>query len=135
MDQPGKVVKPARGQLNIDNEHFPIIVCAWEIGLARRVRLSRPGSACSFPILGLNLVLTYGIPPDFRGGVHLFIPPYAIGPVRGLSGHAVAYRWHPQPTVRRYRTIVVLKVSPVMVAAFASPWTIQHTPIFSHTHY
>ena len=24
-------------------------------------------------ILGLNLVLTYGIPPEFRGGVHLFI--------------------------------------------------------------
>ena len=25
------------------------------------------------PILRLNLVLTYGIPPDFRGGVHLLI--------------------------------------------------------------
>ena len=24
-------------------------------------------------ILRLNLVLTYGIPPEFRGGVHLFI--------------------------------------------------------------
>ena len=24
-------------------------------------------------ILGLNLVLTYGIPPEFRGGGHLFI--------------------------------------------------------------
>ena len=24
-------------------------------------------------IFGLNLVLTYGIPPDFRDGVHLFI--------------------------------------------------------------
>ena len=24
-------------------------------------------------ILSLNLVLTYGIPPEFRGGVHLFI--------------------------------------------------------------
>ena len=26
-----------------------------------------------FSILRLNLVLTYGIPPEFRGGVHLFI--------------------------------------------------------------
>ena len=26
-----------------------------------------------FYILRLNLVLTYGIPPEFRGGVHLFI--------------------------------------------------------------
>ena len=24
-------------------------------------------------ILGLNLVLTYKIPPDFRGGLHLFM--------------------------------------------------------------
>ena len=24
-------------------------------------------------VLRLNLVLTYGIPPEFRGGVHLFI--------------------------------------------------------------
>ena len=24
-------------------------------------------------ILRLNLVLTYGIPPEFRGGVHVFI--------------------------------------------------------------
>ena len=31
-------------------------------------------------ILRLSLVLTYGIPPDFRGGVIFFLkPPYAIG--------------------------------------------------------
>ena len=48
-------------------------VRAWEFGLARRVRPFRPLSACSFSILMLNLVLTDGIPPDFRGGVHLFI--------------------------------------------------------------
>ena len=29
-------------------------------------------------ILRINLVLTYGIPPAFRGGVYLFIPPTAI---------------------------------------------------------
>ena len=41
---------------------------------ARRVWHSRPASACSFSmILRLNLVFTHGIPPDFRGGVHLFI--------------------------------------------------------------
>ena len=34
-----------------------------------RVRLSRPASACSFSTLRLNLVLTHGIPTDFRGGV------------------------------------------------------------------
>ena len=62
------------GQLNSrENEVFPVPVRAREFGLARRVRQSRPASACSFSILRLNLVLTYGIPPEFRGGVHLFI--------------------------------------------------------------
>ena len=36
-------------------------------------RDGRPASACSFSIPRMNLVLTHGIPPDFRGGVHLFI--------------------------------------------------------------
>ena len=73
MDQPGKAANPARGQLNRENEHSPVPVRAWEFGLARRVQPFRPASACSFSILRLNLVLTYGIPPEFRGGVHLFI--------------------------------------------------------------
>ena len=128
-------------------------------------------------ILRLNLVLTYGIPPEFRVGVYLFIltrhtpsgqsrvyrvtqlrtdgvpcrvsagtgpvnlklvpnecclgrspwtnfsgaylrdfsrvsrrcpffffnPPYAIGSIPSLSGHAIAYRWRSLPSVRRHR--------------------------------
>ena len=73
MDQPGKVANPARGQLKRKNEYFPVKVRAGEFGLARGVRQSRPASACSFSLLRLNLVITYGIPPEFRGGVHLFI--------------------------------------------------------------
>ena len=30
-------------------------------------------------------------------------PPYAIGSVTSLSGHAIAYRWRSLPRVRRYR--------------------------------
>ena len=41
MDQPGKIVNPpvVRGQLNRENEYFPVVrvVRAWEFGLARRV--------------------------------------------------------------------------------------------------
>ena len=70
MDQPGKDANPARGQLNRKNKYFPFRVRAGEFGLARWVRQSRPASACSFSKLRLNLVLTYGIPPEFRGGVH-----------------------------------------------------------------
>ena len=73
MNQPGKVAKPARGQLNRENEYLAVPIRAWDFGLARRVRPSRPASDCSFSIPSLNLVLTHGIPPDFRGSVHLLI--------------------------------------------------------------
>ena len=38
MDQPGKVGNPARGQLNRENEYFPVPVSVWKVGLARRVQ-------------------------------------------------------------------------------------------------
>ena len=46
MDQSGKVAHPVRGQLNRENELFPVRVRAREFGLARRFRQSRPASAC-----------------------------------------------------------------------------------------
>ena len=50
----------------------------------------------------LNLVL--GILPEFRGGVHIFLPAqHTIGSVPSLSGHAVAYRWRSLPRVRWHR--------------------------------
>ena len=104
MDQPGRVANPARGQLSRGNDYFPLLVRASDIGLARQVRPSRPASACSFSTLRLNMVLTHGIPPDFRGGVHLFTPTYAIGLVPSLSGHhAFAFRWRSLPRARRHR--------------------------------
>ena len=79
-------------------------VHAGDFGLARRVRPSRPASACSFSTPRLNLVPTNGIPPDFRGSVHyLFIPSYAIRSVPSLSGHATAYQRRSLPRVRRHR--------------------------------
>ena len=68
MDQPDKVANPARGQLNRENEYSPVPVCVWprETGSAFPSRVS-----LLISILRLNLVLTYGIPPEFRGGVHL----------------------------------------------------------------
>ena len=54
-------------------------------------------------ILKPNLVLTYGIAPELRGGVHLSKPPYAIGSVPSLSGHAIAYRWRSLLRVCRHK--------------------------------
>ena len=94
MDKPGKIANPARGQLNRENSYSLVPVRAWQFGLARRVQPSRPASACSLSILRLNMVLTHGIPPDFRAmPIYLFKPPYAIGSVPRRSGHAIAHRW------------------------------------------
>ena len=48
-------------------------------------------------ILGLNLVLTYGIPPEFRGGVHLFMIYYCTDSIninRLVTGMAVSPQIH-----------------------------------------
>ena len=72
-DQPGKIFNPARGQLNKGNSIFScprLRVRIWFRGTVSAVpsRVNLPIS-----ILRLNLVLTNGIPPEFHGGVHLFI--------------------------------------------------------------
>ena len=70
MDQPGKVANPARGQLNRKNI-FSLSAFAPDNLVSGSAVSSRVSLLIS--ILRLNLVLTYGIPPEFRGGVHLFI--------------------------------------------------------------
>ena len=103
-DQPGNVANPARGQLNrkiifLLCPRLRLLIWSRETGLAVPSR-----DSLLISILRLKLVLTSGIPPEFRGGVYLFIPtPYAIGPVPSLAGHAIAYRWRPLPRVRRHR--------------------------------
>ena len=68
-DLPGNVANPARGQLNRENEYFPVRsslrIWSREAGSAVLSRVS-----LLISILRLNLALTYGIPPDFRSGVH-----------------------------------------------------------------
>ena len=68
---------------------------------------------------------TYGIPPDFRGGVYLFILPYAIGSVPSLSGHALAYRWRSLPRVRRHRASSPQGNSSDGCCLCRSPWNVR----------
>ena len=72
MGQPGKVAHPAHGQLNREND-FSLSPFAPD-NLVPRDGFGRPVPR-SFSTLELNLVLvlTHGIPPDFRGGVYLLI--------------------------------------------------------------
>ena len=66
MDQPGKVANPARGQLN-RGKNVPLSPCVPE-NLVSRDGFSRP---IPRQPAHLHTVLTYGIPPEFRGGVYL----------------------------------------------------------------
>ena len=54
-----------------------------------------------------------------------FKPPYAIGSVPSLSGHAIAHRWRSLPRVRRHRA--------------SKPWQVTMDQSIcaslSHTHY
>ena len=86
MDQSGKVANLARHQLNMEN-NIPLSPCVPENLVSRET-----GSAVSsrvsllISILRLNLVLTYGIPPEFRKerrNVEVF-----------NSGAALVRRWY-----------------------------------------
>ena len=74
MDQPGKVANLARGQLNGENILFScprsrLRIWSRETSSAVPSRVSLLISI----LLRLNLVLTHGVPPEFRGGAHLII--------------------------------------------------------------
>ena len=77
-------------------------------------------------------LLTEFLPISAAASIYLFKPPYAIGSVPSLSGHAIAYRWRSLPRVRRHRASKPQGIVPVITgAAFASPWTKQYAPLFS----
>ena len=100
MDQPGKVANPARCQLNREeNEHF-LSAKNWsrETGSAVPSRVS-----LLISILRLNLILTGSLPSSATAPTYLFKPPYTIGSVPSLSGHAIACRWRSLPRVHRHR--------------------------------
>ena len=104
IDQPGKVANSARGRLNREKYNFPVPVRPLRIWSRETSSAVPPSVSLLIFILRLNMVLTYGIPCDFRGGVHSFFkPPYDIGSVPSLSGYAIACRRRSLPRVRRHR--------------------------------
>ena len=102
MHQPVKVTNPARGQLNREN-NFPLSPCVPEKLVSRdgfsRPVPRRPAHLHTRAESGAYLRDSSQVPrrrPFMK-------PPYAIGPVPSLSGHAIAYRWRSLPRVRRHR--------------------------------
>ena len=61
-------------------------------------------------------------------------PPYAIGSVPSLSGHAISYRWRSLPRVRRHRVS-----KPKGSSERVLPWQVTMDQLIcaslSHTHY
>ena len=91
-DQPGKAANPARGQLNTENEYFPVPVAPENL-------VSRDGFGSSVPRQPAHLhtqaesgayLRDYSRVPRRR--FYLSKPPYAMGSVPSLSGHAITYR-------------------------------------------
>ena len=73
MGQPVKVTNPPRGQLNREKSIFPCPRSRLKIW-SRETDSAVPSRvSLLLSTLSVNLVLTYGIPPEFRGGMHLFI--------------------------------------------------------------
>ena len=69
MDQPGKVVNPARGQLSKENIHFPGPSAPYN--LVSRDGSCHSASVRSLSILERNLMLALGIPFDCPDDVHM----------------------------------------------------------------
>ena len=92
MDQPGKVANPARGQLNREN-NIPLSPCVPE-NLVSRDGFSRP-----VPRQPAHLHTQAESRAYLRDSSRVprrrpfMKPPYAIGSVPSLMGHAIAYRW------------------------------------------
>ena len=134
----------------INRVRLPILL---EVSRTGKMNISRPRSRLSIwyretgstvpsrvslliSILRLNLVLTYGISPQFRSGVHLFILNR-----HKPSGQSRVCR------VAQQRTDGVhcresastgpgnLKIVPITDAAFAGHHEPTNVPPFSHTHY
>ena len=104
MDQAGKVANPARGRLNREKN----------ISLSAFVPenlVSRDGFGSSVPRQPIHTHTQAESGAYLRDSSRVprrlpFIylkPPYAIGSVPSLSGHAIAYRWRSLPRVRRHR--------------------------------
>ena len=104
MDQPGKVANPARGQLNREMNISLSTTAPEHV-------VSRDGFGCPVPRQPAHLhtqaesgayLRHFSRVPRRHPFIYLK-PPYAIGSVPSLSGHANGYRWRSLQRVRRHR--------------------------------
>ena len=126
MDQLGKAVNSALGQLNKGSDFFPVPVRAWEFGLARRVRPSRPVSACSSSTLKLNLVIR-------RLFVYIAILRHRVSPEFIGSRNCVGITFTAESPPARASSPQGSSSNGCCLCR--SSWTNYCALLFSHTHY
>ena len=130
MDQPGMVAIPACGLLNKKKTICPcprsrLKIWSRETGSAVPSRVS-----LLISILRLNLVLTYGIPPEFRGGFHTFIQSairHRVSPEFIGSSSCVPMAFTAESAGAGP---VNLKVVPNECCLGRSSWTNSYSPLF-----
>ena len=121
------VANPARGQLGKKHVFFPVPVRAWECGLARRVRPSRPTSARSSPYSGLIWCLLTGSLPLSATASTCTVNRHRVSPEFIADGVHCRESAGTGPAV--------LKVVRVTGAAFSAVTMVPFcAPLFSHTH-
>ena len=91
LNQPGMGSTPGRRQLNSEKGYFSCPRSGLRVWSRARVQPYRPASAHSFATLGLNMVLTHGMSPAFRDGVHLGIPPLECRRGAGWRANTTRY--------------------------------------------
>ena len=130
-----KVVNPARGQLNRKNP--PSLSAFTPENLVSRDGFGspvprQPAHLYTQAESGAHLRDSSQVP--WRRPYIYLKPPYAIGSVPSLSGHAIAYRWRSLPRVRRHRASKTHGSSERVL-----PWQVTMGQLIcaslSHTHY
>ena len=72
IEQPGKVANPDRSQLNREEKKKSCSRSCLGFWFCETGSAVPSGVSLLISKLRMNLVRTYGIPPEFRGGVQLF---------------------------------------------------------------
>ena len=130
------IANPAPGQLNRENKYFTCPRSRLRIWSRETVSAVPSRVSLLISILRLNLVLTYGIPPEFRGGVHL-----SILNRHTPSGQSRVYRVTQLRTDADYsrESADTGPVSLKVISERVLPWQVTMDQLIcaslSHTHY
>ena len=110
-----KIIAVAANELGLPVFHLDVSQAFVQAPLEEEIYMRLPPFAVNSLVKSLGFSMPYGLKQVYRclltgflptsaaASIFLFKPPYAIGSVPSLSGHAIAYRWRSLPSVCRHR--------------------------------